>query len=280
AYSLFRNRDSWLKPSQRIRILEKAARIMAEHAEELALEAAREGGKPLMDSRVETGRAIEGIKICIETLRTEAGKEIPMNLNPASEGKLAFTRKEPIGVVVAVSAFNHPLNLIIHQVGPALAAGCPVIVKPSKETPLSCFRFINILYEAGLPQQWCQAFLVNNSSVTTELVTDERVAFLSFIGNAKIGWMLRSKLAPGTRCALEHGGVAPVIMAADADLDQSIPPLVKGGLYHAGQVCVSVQRVFAHKSIAKNLANRLAVAAMQLRVGDPTLPETEVGPLI
>ena len=280
AYSLFRDRDSWLKPSQRIRILEKAACIMAEQAEELALEAAREGGKPLIDSRVETGRAIEGIKICIETLRTEAGKEIPMNLNAASEGKLAFTRKEPIGVVAAVSAFNHPLNLIIHQVGPALATGCPVIIKPSKETPLSCFRFVNILYEAGLPQQWCQAFLVNDSNITTELVTDKRVTFFSFIGSAKVGWRLRSKLAPGTRCALEHGGVAPVIVASDADLDQTLPLLIKGGLYHAGQVCVSVQRVFVHESIAKDLADRLADAAKQLKVGDPTLPETEVGPLI
>ncbi len=280
AYSLFRNRDSWLKPSQRIRILEKASGIMEERSEELALEAAREGGKPLMDSRIEVGRAIDGIQVCIETLRTEAGKEIPMNLNTASEGKLAFTRKEPIGVVVAVSAFNHPLNLIVHQVGPAIAAGCPVIVKPSKDTPLSCFRFVKILYEAGLPQQWCQALLINDANVTTELVTDQRVAFFSFIGSAKVGWMLRSKLAPGTRCALEHGGVAPVIVAADANLDQSVPPLVKGGLYHAGQVCVSVQRVFAHESIAKDLANRLADAAKQLKVGDPILPETEVGPLI
>ncbi len=280
AYSLFRNRDAWLKPSQRIRILEKASGIMEERTEELALEAAREGGKPLMDSRVEVGRAIDGIQVCIETLRTEAGKEIPMNLNTASEGKLAFTRKEPIGVVVAVSAFNHPLNLIVHQVGPAIAVGCPVIVKPSKDTPLSCFRFVKILYEAGLPQQWCQALLINDANVTTEMVTDQRVAFFSFIGSAMVGWMLRSKLAPGTRCALEHGGVAPVIVAADADLDQSVPPLVKGGLYHAGQVCVSVQRVFAHKSIAKDLANRLADAAKQLKVGDPILPETEVGPLI
>ncbi len=280
AYSLFRNRDAWLKPSQRIRILEKASGIMKESADKLALEAAREGGKPLMDSRVEVGRAIDGIRVCIETLRTDAGKEIPMNLNAASEGKLAFTRKEPIGVVVAVSAFNHPLNLIVHQLGPAIAVGCPVIVKPSKETPLSCFRFVKILYEAGLPQKRCQALLINDANVTTELVTDQRVSFLSFIGSAKVGWMLRSKLAPGTRCALEHGGAAPVIVAADADLDQSVPPLVKGGLYHAGQICVSVQRVFAHKSIAKDLANRLADAAKQLKVGDPILPETEVGPLI
>ena len=133
---------------------------MTERAEELALEAAREGGKPLMDSRVEVARAIDGLKNCIEVMRTEAGVEIPMDLNAASSGHMAFTRREPIGVVVAVSAFNHPLNLIVHQVGPALAAGCPVIVKPAEDTPLSCYRFVEILREAGLPEHWCQPVCV------------------------------------------------------------------------------------------------------------------------
>ncbi len=280
AHKLFRNRDSWLKPSRRIEVLRKAGEIMTARAEELAIEAAREGGKPLMDSRAEVSRAIEGIQCCIETLRTEAGKEVPMNLNPASEGKLAFSRKEPIGVVVAVSAFNHPLNLIVHQVGPAIATGCPVIVKPSKDTPLSCFRFVDILHQAGLPKEWCQALLTKDQNVTTQLVKDQRVSFFSFIGSANVGWMLRSQLSPGTRCALEHGGVAPVIVAADAKLDLATPLLTKGGMYHAGQVCVSVQRVFVHQSIVDDLVNRLTESTRQLKVGDPTLPDTEVGPLI
>ncbi|MGK5095174.1 aldehyde dehydrogenase family protein [Deltaproteobacteria bacterium TL4] len=280
AYRLFRNRDSWLKPARRIEILDKAAQIMASRAESLALEAAREGGKPLIDSRVEVIRAIDGVKCCIETLRTEGGKEIPMNLNASSSGKIAVTRKEPLGVVVAVSAFNHPLNLIVHQVGPAIATGCPVIVKPAGDTPISCFNFVNILYEAGLPQEWCQALVIKDHRLATALITDSRVGFFSFIGSASVGWTLRSKLAPGTRCALEHGGVAPVIVAEDVDLNQVVPPLTKGGLYHAGQVCVSVQRVFVHESIARELANRLAEAAKPLKVGDPTLAETDIGPLI
>ena len=145
---------------------------MTERAEELALEAAREGGKPLIDSRVEAARAIDSIKICIETLRTEGGGEIPMNVNAASLGRMAFTQTEPIGVVVAVSAFNHPLNLIAHQVGPAVAVGCPVIVKPAEDTPLSCFRFVQILREAGLPEEWCQALTVGDLDVASQLVTD------------------------------------------------------------------------------------------------------------
>jgi acyl-CoA reductase-like NAD-dependent aldehyde dehydrogenase len=280
AYALYCNRDGWLHPSKRIAVLDKAAAIMAVRAEELAVEAAREGGKPLIDSRVEVARAIDSIKNCIETLRTQAGQEIPMNLNAASKGKLAMTHREPIGVVVALSAFNHPLNLIAHQVGPAVAAGCPVIVKPAGDTPLSCMRFVQILREAGLPDSWCQALVVKNLDVAGRLVADQRVGFFSFIGSAEVGWMLRSKLAPGVRCALEHGGVAPVIVAADADLEAAVPALAKGGFYHAGQVCVSVQRVYAHASIARDLADRLAAAARAQHIADPTLPDTDVGPLI
>ncbi len=280
AYALYRNRDGWLPPSRRIEILENTAAIMAGRADELAVEAAREGGKPLVDSRIEVARAIDSVKSCIEALRTEGGREIPMNLNAASAGKIAMTRREPIGVVVALSAFNHPLNLIVHQVGPAVAAGCPVIVKPAEATPLSCMRFVEMLRQAGLPEAWCQALVVNDLAVAQELVSDKRVGFLTFIGSAKVGWMLRSKLAPGTRFALEHGGAAPVVVAADADLDDAVPALAKGGFYHAGQVCVSVQRIYAHRTIARDLAERLADAARSQKIGDPTLPDTDIGPLI
>ncbi len=280
ARGLYENRDAWLPLSRRIEILKKAAHLMAKRAEELALEAAREGGKPLIDSRVEVARAIDGMAICIETLRTGAGEEIPMGINAASQGRLAFTHREPIGVVVAVSAFNHPLNLIVHQVGPAVASGCPVIVKPAEDTPLSCLRFIDILREAGLPAGWAQALMSSEHRVAERLVSDPRVDFFSFIGSARVGWMLRSRLAPGTRCALEHGGVAPVIVEADADLADALPLLAKGAFYHAGQVCVSVQRVFAHRSIARQVAEGLAAEGRKLRVGDPTLSDTAIGPLI
>ena len=145
--------------------------------DELALEAAREGGKPLVDSRVEADRAINSVQICADTLRSQVGTEIPMNVNAAFTGRLAFTQQEPIGVVVAFSAFNHPLNLIAHQVGPAVAAGCPVIVKPAEATPLSCMRFVEILREAGLPEVWCQALLTTDLDLASTLVTDDRVGF-------------------------------------------------------------------------------------------------------
>jgi len=280
AYSIFRDRDRWLSIPKRIEVLEKTAALMLQQSELLATEAAREGGKPLIDSRVEVARAIDGVKNCIEVLRTESGREIPMGLNAASQNRVAFTRKEPIGVVVAVSAFNHPLNLIVHQVGPAVASGCPVIVKPAEDTPLSCFRFVEILRQAGLPEEFCQACVTSDHQVAEKLVTDTRVGFFSFIGSGRVGWMLRSKLAAGARCALEHGGVAPVIIDASADLDDTLPLIAKGGFYHAGQVCVSVQRVFAPKTMADEVAQRLASLAQTMKIGDPTHESTEVGPLI
>ena len=280
AHELYRDKTSWIPLHKRIEILEKTALIMSLEQDQLAIEAAREGGKPLVDSKVEVTRAIDGIHLCIETLKTDQGEVIPTGMSQSSEKRIAFTQKEPIGVVVAVSAFNHPLNLIVHQVAAAVAAGCPVIVKPAEDTPLSCLRFVEILWQAGLPTEWCQAVFPEKISVAEKLVTDERVGFFTFIGSAKVGWMLRSKLAPGVRCALEHGGAAPVIVAEDADIDSAIPKLGKGGFYHAGQVCVSVQRIFAHSAVYSLIKEKLSAYAQQQSIGDPTLDTTEVGPLI
>jgi len=279
AYALYRHRAGWLRLHQRVAILERLAVLMTEHQDVLALEAAREGGKPLVDSRVEITRAIDGVRLCIEHIRGHAGDVIPMGTTAAAAGRVAFTQKEPIGVVVAVSAFNHPLNLIVHQVLAGIAAGCPVIVKPASTTPLSCLRLVALLLEAGLPRGWCQV-AVCGRAVAEQLVTDHRVAFFSFIGSGDVGWSLRSKLAAGTRCALEHGGVAPVIIGPNADEELSVNAVLKGGFYHAGQVCVSVQRVYVPRAKARGWAQALAERAKRLKIGDPTDASTEVGPLI
>ncbi len=279
AADLHADRSNWLKTHERAAILERVVEIMKDRRDHLAMQIANEGGKPLIDARVEADRAIKGVELCIEDLGNVRGTEIPMGLSASGDGRLAWTSREPIGPVVAVSAFNHPLNLIVHQVCPAVATGCPVIVKPASDTPLSCFEFISILHEAGLPEDWARA--VNpDRDTATKMVTDKRVAFFSFIGSSKVGWSLRSQLAPGTRCALEHGGVAPVIVDQTADLDDAVPALAKGGFYHSGQVCVSVQRVYAHSSIAEDLANRLAEKASGLKVGNAIDEDVECGPLI
>src|SRR3954468_1039791 len=279
AYRVFRDRDGWLKPHERIAILRRLAALVEGRKDHLALQIAREGGKPLRDAVVEVNRAVDGIGNAADELRNLAGREIPMGLTAASTDRWAFTTKEPIGVVAAISAFNHPLNLIVHQVVPAIAVGCPVIVKPATATPLSCIEFVALVHEAGLPEPWCQT-LIAGGDLAERLATDPRVAFLSFIGSARVGWSLHHKLAPGTRSALEHGGVAPAIVDRSADLTRIIEPIVKGGYYHAGQVCVSTQRVFVHADIEAEFLDRFTTQVGALRVGDPCLLETEVGPLI
>ncbi|MCH8956501.1 aldehyde dehydrogenase family protein [candidate division KSB1 bacterium] len=279
AYNLFLDQSKWIPAHERIAILERTAEIMKTRIVDLTNTAAQEGGKPLIDSKVEVLRAINGVKIAAEHIGQLKGEQIPMGLTKASANRIAFTTREPIGVVSSISAFNHPLNLIIHQTVTAIAAGCPVIIKPALTTPLSCLAFIEILTEAGLPQGWCQAIICENEAAE-QLVTDERVGYFSFIGSAKIGWYLRSKLSSGTRCALEHGGAAPVIVDKDAKIEEMLTALAKGGFYHAGQVCVSVQRVFVHESIVDVVAQGLAKLASNLKVGDQMDEETEVGPLI
>lgn len=279
AYALFQDQSIWIQPHRRVSILEKAAAIMEVRVEELTQIAAGEGGKPYRDTRAEVLRAINGVKVAAAEIANLNGEQIPMGLTEASENRLAYTMREPIGVVAAVSAFNHPLNLIVHQVVTAFAAGCPVIVKPALTTPLSCLALVDILQEAGCPNGWVQTLICGNEE-SEKLVTDKRVNYFTFIGSAKVGWYLRSKLAPGTRCALEHGGAAPVIVEKDADFKTMLPLLSKGGFYHAGQVCVSVQRVFVHEDIADELAGDLADLAQKLTVGDPLDEKTDVGPLI
>jgi acyl-CoA reductase-like NAD-dependent aldehyde dehydrogenase len=280
AQKAFADRNNWLKPHQRIAILHKLAALMSEKREHLAKQIAREGGKPLTDALIETDRAIDGVRNAAEVLREQSGREIPMGLTPASEGRRAFTIIEPIGIVAAISAFNHPLNLIVHQVVPAIAAGCPVIVKPATTTPLSCVDLVEMVRKAGLPEAWCQTFLTSSNELAQKLATDKRAAFLSFIGSARVGWQLRAALPPGTRCALEHGGVAPAIIDKSADLGRLIEPLVKGGYYHAGQVCVSVQRIFVHADLEREFLDRFSARVAALKTGDPVKAETEMGPLI
>ncbi len=277
---IYQDREGWLAPHERVSILRRLAALMAAKRDHLALQIAREGGKPLADAIVETTRAIDGVQNAADEMRNLAGSEIPMGLSAASEGRWAFTTREPIGVVAAISAFNHPLNLIVHQVAPAIAVGCPVIIKPASTTPLSCLDFVALVREAGLPEPWCQTFVTDDNALAEKLATDGRVAFLSFIGSARVGWSLQSKLAPGTRSALEHGGSAPALVDCSADLNRIIEPLVKGGFYHAGQVCVSTQRIYVHSDIADAFTQRLVARVDALRTADPVLDDTEVGPLI
>jgi acyl-CoA reductase-like NAD-dependent aldehyde dehydrogenase len=269
----------FLPRHERVAILTAASERLRTERDALAQLIASEGGKPLVDARVEVDRAAAGVAFLAGEAARIAGREIPMGATPATAGRLAFTTVEPIGPVLAISAFNHPLNLIVHQVGAAIAAGCPVVVKPALETPLSCAAFLRILAASGLPEGAATLVACDNEAAE-QAVRDPRVAYLSFIGSAAVGWRLRAIAAPGVRVGLEHGGAAPVIVDASADVERAAALVAKGGFYHAGQVCVSVQRVLAHVDVADAFVAALSERASKLVVGDPRSPDTDVGPLI
>ena len=279
AFELFQNPEQWASKHLRIEWLEKIALKMQEKKDHLIKTAVSEGGKPWADSTVEVERAIQGVKIALYSLHQQKGEEIPMGFTASSSHRLAFTIKKPIGVVFSISAFNHPLNLAVHQIIPALAVGCPVIIKPANLTPLSARELIKIIHESGVPKAYCQ-FMPCDRQVAEKIVGDKRISFLSFIGSARVGWHLRSKLATGAHCALEHGGVAPVIIDQNVNVDSIILPLVKGGFYHAGQVCVSVQRVYIPNSLSQEFISKIVPVVESLKTGDSMQPDTEVGPLI
>ena len=267
-------------PKDRIKVLKSFCELIKENINNLAELATSEGGKPITDSIIEIKRGVEGVESCIEVLKSDCGSVIPMNINEASSNRIAFTQKEPIGLVLAISAFNHPFNLIIHQVIPAIAAGCTVIVKPAEDTPLSCKNIIKMLQESGLPENRCYFVMPENLELATKLVSDERIDFFSFIGSSKVGWFLRSKLAPGTRCSLEHGGMAPTFITDNTDLDICAKSIARGGFYHAGQVCVSVQRIYLSKKISNEFMNKFLSEVNKLSLGNPMDKKTVVGPLI
>lgn len=267
------------KTHERIAILKACAERMKSMRERFADLIAWEGGKPLKDARVEVDRAIGSVTWAAEEAGRIAGKEIPMRASAAASGHVAFTYPEPIGVVLAISAFNHPLNLIAHQVAPALAVGCPVMVKPASATPLSCLHFLELLYESGLPPEICLP-LIADGTVAESVARSPEIAFLIFIGSSDVGWHLRSVLTPGARFALEHGGTAPVIIDESADLKKAIPILLRGAYYHSGQVCVSVQRIFVHEKVIDAFKEEFIAGVKRLKVGNPREESTDCGPII
>ena len=267
------------KTHERIAIMKRAAKLVLDKHEEFSDLIAWEGGKPLKDARAEVTRAINSLEYAAEEAGRIAGHEYPMRGTKAASGRIAFSYPEPIGVVLAISAFNHPLNLIVHQVAPAIAVGCPVLIKPASETPLSCLHFLEILYEAGLPPEMCLP-MIGSGEMAEKIARSGKAAFVTFIGSAKVGWHLRSVLAPGTRFSLEHGGVAPVIVDASADLETAIPTLIKGGYYHAGQVCVSVQRIYVHEDRFAEFEEKFVAGVKALKTGNARLSDTDCGPII
>ena len=280
ASKAFLDKKKYLQKVDRLNILNNCKEKLEKNSKKFSDLIALEGGKPLKDSKIEVNRAINGIELCIEALKKSHGTEIPMNLNAASANKIAFTRKFPIGPILAISAFNHPLNLIVHQVGPAIAAGCPIIIKPSLDTPATCYEFLRLLFKSGLPKEFCQMINIKDHLITKEIISDLRISFFSFIGSSDIGWKLKSMLPPGAKCAMEHGGVGSVIIDKDANLKKLLPSILRGAFYHAGQVCVSIQKVIIHETLIDEFICLVEKSIKKLKVGNPRKITTDVGPLI
>lgn len=279
AHNLYLKNPKGLEKGQRTKILERFYELLKKKQEELIQVSVSEGGKPLSDTIVEMNRALEGVKLCTQTIQSINGEMIPMNLNSASADKLAFTQKAPIGVVLSISAFNHPINLAVHQIITAVAAGCPVLYKPALTTPLVSEKIVHLLYEAGLPKDYC-TYIVCDNETTSELAKSDKLGHISFIGASKIGWEIKKNMAPGITINLEHGGNAPVIVSKNANLNKAISQITKAGFYHAGQVCVSAQRIYVHESILDVFVEQLKRETKLQKVGNPIDPKTLIGPII
>lgn len=273
--TIMRTMPAW----KRAEILYAVADQIKAHHEELSLLIAQEGGKPLKDARVEVTRAINTVRMSGNEALQMNGEQLTMDRSQGTENHLAFSIRQGIGPTLAISAFNHPVNLTCHQVATAFAAGNSVIVKPASQTPLSALRLVDFFRNAGLPEEVISVAIVGGKD-TEQLVQDSRIKFITFIGSAAVGWEIEKKKHAGTRLSLEHGGTATAIVDKHADLSKAIPSIIRGGFYHAGQVCVSTQNVYVHEDLYEEVLQGLVEKATLLKVGDATEEDTDIGPII
>jgi acyl-CoA reductase-like NAD-dependent aldehyde dehydrogenase len=228
---------------------------------------------------VEASRAMSTYTFAAVEARKLAGEMVPMDAAQAGEGKLAFTLRRPIGVVGAISPFNFPCNLVAHKIAPALAAGCPVVLKPASATPLSALLLAELEREAGLPEGWLTVVVGRASEIGDVLVEDERVRLITFTGSSEVGWKLQER-APRKRVKLELGNSTPVIVAADADVETAAAKLAGNAFSFAGQSCISVQRIYVERPVWERFVTAFVPKVEALNVGDPADDDTDVGPVI
>jgi acyl-CoA reductase-like NAD-dependent aldehyde dehydrogenase len=263
----------------RAAVLDRAAHLVAERTEDLALTIAAEAGKPLKTARVEAERCVDTLTFSATEARKLTGGTVPMEASPAGAGKLGVMLRVPYGVVGAISPFNFPLNLVAHKLGPAIAAGNAIVLKPAGQTPISALKLAAVLLEAGLPEGWLSVIPGPGSEVGNAIVEHELTRALTFTGSAGVGWEIRSRV-PHKKVNLELGSNAPLIVHADGDWETAADKAQIHAFSHAGQSCISIQRMLIHEDIADAFTERLVANVKTLTVGDPLDPETDVGPLI
>ncbi|MEX2608195.1 MAG: aldehyde dehydrogenase family protein [Kiritimatiellia bacterium] len=267
-----------LAPYQRQAVLQHCVDRFTERQEELAQVLCIEAGKAITDSRGEVGRLIDTFRIAIHELACPGGEMLNLEISERTRGYRGWTQRVPIGPCSFITPFNFPLNLVAHKVAPAIAAGCPFILKPDSRTPLGALILGEILAETDLPEG-AFSILPCNVDQADAFTTDERLKLLSFTGSPKVGWMLKSR-AGKKKVVLELGGNAACIVDAGADLEDAVPRILKGAFYQSGQSCISVQRILVHESLAEELEGKLVEATRKLISGDPAEEDTFIGPMI
>jgi acyl-CoA reductase-like NAD-dependent aldehyde dehydrogenase len=265
---------------KRAEILDRAAQIVASRTDELARVIATEAAKPMKTARVEAQRCVSTFTFAAVAARTLAGDMVPMDASAAGEGKLGFTLRMPIGVVGAISPFNFPLNLVAHKLAPAIAAGCPVVLKPASQTPLSALTLAQILLEeCGLPAGRLNVVTGGGGTVGNAIVDHPDIALITFTGSPPVGWGIKAR-APRKKVGLELGNNAPLIIEPSADVETAARKVSVGGFSHAGQSCISTQRIYVHESVRERFLDALVPLVEGLVVGDPLDEKTDVSALI
>jgi acyl-CoA reductase-like NAD-dependent aldehyde dehydrogenase len=271
--------SSPLPAHERAAILDRVAALLKERHDEVAQTISAEAGKPLKAARVEAERAVSTYTMAATEARRLAGDVVPMDASPAGVGKVAYTMRVPIGIVGAITPFNFPLNLVAHKIAPALAAGCAVVLKPAGQTPLSALLLGELETEAGLPPGWLNVLVGPSAEIGDVIVEDERVKLITFTGSSGVGWKIRER-AVRKRVNLELGNATPVVVEADADIEEAATKLAANAFSFAGQSCISVQRIYIQRSAYDDFVGRFIPRVQGLKVGDPVEEDTDVGPVI
>ncbi len=269
---------SKLPAYERSRILARIREGVQARQQELARTIALEAGKPLKDATGEVNRALLTLETAVEEAKRVPGELLPLDVAEHAKGRLGIVRRYPIGPIVAITPFNFPLNLAMHKLAPAIAVGNTVVMKPPSKDPLTMLTVAEIIAQSGLPAGAVSIMPMGHVEAE-RMVADERFKLLTFTGSAEVGWSLKQK-AGKKRALLELGGNAGVIVDRDANLEYAVPRIAWGSFTHAGQSCISVQRIFVHEDIYDAFSRALVAQVAKLKLGDPLDPETDVGPLI
>jgi acyl-CoA reductase-like NAD-dependent aldehyde dehydrogenase len=264
---------------ERAAVLDRAAELVGERVDDLALTISAEAGKPLKTARVEAQRCVDTLTFASVEARKLTGGTVPMDASASGAGKLGVMLRVPYGVVGAISPFNFPLNLVAHKLGPAIAAGNSIVLKPAGQTPISALKLAAILDEGGLPEGWLSVIPGPGGEVGNAIVEHELTSALTFTGSAKVGWDIRGRV-PHKKVNLELGSNAPLIVNDDGDWETAADKAQIHAFSHAGQSCISIQRILVHEAVADDFTARLVANVEKLKVGNPFDDETDVGPLI